>query len=53
MAIGKVLTGRELGAEKPSAQCHIKTPVVAPWDLPSLSLGQLPQVQVDPHPSPG
>lgn len=35
------------------ARCHVKTPMVAPWDLPSLSLGHLPQVQVDPRPSPG
>lgn len=40
-----MLTGREVGAEKPSTHYPIKTPILSPCDLPNLSLGQLPQVQ--------
>lgn len=42
---GGVLTGREVGAEKPSTRCPIKTPILSPCDLPNLSLNQLPRAQ--------
>lgn len=48
--VGGVLTGREVGAEKPSTHCPIKAPILSPCDLPNLSLNQLPQAQRIPVP---
>lgn len=45
---GSVILEGAGSRESPVPRVHVKTPMVAPWDLPSLSLGQLPQVQVDP-----